>query len=452
MSGPRTIEDASGFRGSPASIHNPATIAELAAVLRDAARAHAPVAIAGGLTGVTGGAIPGPDSCAAWMISLDRMAGLRVDGDTAIAGAGVSLETLHRAAARAGLFYPPDPTEWTASVGGSIATNASGSRSFLYGATRRWIRALTVVMADGEIRRFERGHAVDFPVPRIPLPSTTKNTAGYPLAPGMDWVDLIAGSEGTLAVVAEAELALLPAPRDLITGVVFFDSEEGAIAAVDAWRGVEGLRMLEYMDRASLDLVRARFEDTPQAGAALLYEQEADDDAVDAWVDRIDAAGASPDIAWLAASQADRERFRHLRHALPEAVNDTVRRNGFLKLGSDYAAPVARNREMFEAYRRRLKREFQGAYVLFGHVGDAHLHANILPRSQAEFDRGKEAMLDLAREAVAMGGTVSAEHGLGKRKRHLLELQYLAGEIAAMRAVKTRLDPEWRLSPGNLFA
>ncbi len=453
---PRPIEDASGFRGLARRVLIPSSMEELSAAVSEAAAAQAAITIAGGLTGVTGGAVPasGPESSEDWLISMERLNALRVEADRAVAGAGVTLVDLHAAASKIGRFYPPDPTEWLATVGGTIATNASGSRSFLYGSTRRYIRSLTVVFPSGEIRRLERGEAIDFAVPAIPLPRTTKNTAGYLLAPGMDWVDLLAGSEGTLAIVAQAELALLPAPGDLITGVVFFEHEPAAVAAVDAWRSIPNLRMIEYMDRASLDLVRPRFGEIPAAGAAILYEQESPHDPsteIDAWVERIESAGADPDQAWLAASLNDRERFRQFRHALPEAVNTTVRRNGFLKLGSDYAVPPDRNSAMLAAYRGRLDTEFQGQYVIFGHIGDAHLHVNILPRSAREFENGREAMADLARTAVSLGGTVSAEHGLGKRKRALLNIQYAPEHIAAMRDVKRRLDPEWRLSRGNLF-
>ena len=136
---------------------------------------------------------------------------------------------------------------------------------------------------------------------------------------------------------------------------------------------------------------------------------------------------------------------------LPELVNDTVRRNGFTKLGSDYAVPIARNLEMLDVYRRALEADFAGRYVIFGHLGDAHVHVNILPSTAAEFERGKALMVELAREAVRLGGTVSAEHGLGKRKAPLLALMFSPGEIEAMRAVKRRLDPQWLLGRGTLF-
>jgi FAD/FMN-containing dehydrogenase len=446
---PRYLEDASGFRGFAERLFRPGTAEEAAAIVRDAAREGTPLTVRGAGTGVTGGGV----AQGGWIISTERLSALRLDKGCATAGAGVVLRDLQEAAARSGQLYPPDPTEWTASAGGTIATNASGSRSFLYGATRRWVRGLTVVMADGTIRRFRRGDAIDFEVPAIPLSGAIKNTAGYLLRPGMDWIDLFAGSEGTLGLITEAELALIPAPAALLTGAVFFADDAAAIAAVDEWRPIAGCRMLEYMDQGSLRLLASVIPETPAAGAAIICEQETGDPAADveAWVDRVEAAGADAERSWFAVSDADRERFRRFRHALPEAVNDTVRRNGFMKLGSDYAVPRGRNLDMLRAYRDRLEAEFAGRYVIFGHIGDAHVHVNILPASRAEFDRGREALLDLARTAVAMGGTVSAEHGLGKRKRALLEIQYGREHLEAMRAVKRYLDPQSIFGRGNIF-
>jgi FAD/FMN-containing dehydrogenase len=173
---------------------------------------------------------------------------------------------------------------------------------------------------------------------------------------------------------------------------------------------------------------------------------------VDAWYERLERARALLDASWFAISAADRERFRQFRHALPQMVNDTVRRNGCLKMGSDYAVPAERNSEMLAFYRRHLEERFPGQYVIFGHIGDAHVHVNVLPRSGEESERAQALMLEFAREAVRLGGTVSAEHGLGKRKAHLLEVQYAPEHIEAMRAVKRRLDPRWILGRGTLFA
>jgi len=310
------------------------------------------------------------------------------------------------------------------------------------------------VLADGSVRDAARGAAIDFDPGTVPLPHVTKNTAGYLLRPGMDWVDLFIGSEGTLGVITQATLRLLPAPAAVLAGVVFFPADDSAIDAVEAWRAASSHRMLEYIDRPSLNLLRARFPEIPaEAGAAILFDQDLtaeDDPEVDHWLDRIQSAGALVEASWFATSAADRERFRHFRHSLPELVNETVRRSGAIKMHSDYAVPLARNREMLAYYRRRLDAEFPGRYVIFGHIGDAHVHVNIFsdPANPAQ---ASDLLLEFARRAVELGGTVSAEHGVGKRKAHLLKLQYSTDYLEAMRAVKRRLDPENILGRGTVL-
>jgi FAD/FMN-containing dehydrogenase len=433
----RGTVDASGYRGHADEVLVPADESEVAGLLVRAGREGIPITIAGAGTGITGGGV----AQGGWVLSLEKFTRLEISPGKAVAGAAVSLQSLQAEAAPTRQFYAPDPTEITASIGGTIATNASGSRSFRYGSTRCHVLAFRVALMDGSIREFRRGEVIDFDVPAIPRPATTKNTAGYQLAPGMDWVDLFVGAEGTLGVVLEAELQLLPAPSDVLAGVVFFPDDARALDAVERWRTLERLRMLEYFDRNSLDLLRTRYSEVPaSAGGALLIEEE--DPDIDAWLER------APEDNWFAITASDRERFRCFRHALPELVNDCIRRRGFLKLATDYAVPPPRTREMLACYHEWLA---PYEYVVFGHIGDGHVHANVLSRSQAEFESASELMLEFARQSVALGGVVSAEHGLGKRKAHLLALQYTPEQIEAMRAVKRRLDPQWLLGRGTLF-
>ena len=448
---PAYLEDASGYRGFAERVIVPSDEAGVVAALREASTAGMPVTIAGAGTGVTGGRVP----LGGWVISLEKFTRLEIQKGEATAGPGVLLRDLHAAAQSTGQFYPPDPTETGASMGGTIATNASGSRSFRYGATRRWIERLRVVLANGRTLDVGRGDAIDFHCPAIPLPAVSKNTAGYLLRPGMDWIDLFAGSEGTLGVVTEARLRLLPAPRAVLAGVVFFPNDDAAVDAVSDWRECAPVRMLEYFDQPSLALLRSRFPEIPAAAsAALLFDQELkseDDPEIDLWSRRIEEAGALAQDSWFALSASDRERFRRFRHSLPELVNDTVRRNGVLKMNTDYAVPLDRNREMLAYYRQRSEQEFPGRYVIFGHIGDAHLHVNLFS-SPENPQHATGLLLEFARKAVELGGTVSAEHGLGKRKAHLLPLQYAAEHLESMRAVKQRLDPQNLLGRGVLFA
>jgi FAD/FMN-containing dehydrogenase len=391
-----------------------------------------PLTISGGGTGLTGGRVPQ----GGWVVSLENFTRLEVHEGYARVGAGLFLRDLKAS----NQFYAPDPTETWAALGGTMATNASGSRSFLYGSTRRHIQALRVATMDGKIHEYRRGDKVDFPIPDVPVPNTTKHTAGYYLRPDLDWIDLFIGSEGTLGILLEAEVILLPTPAELLTAVVFFASDEAALDAVEAWQKIPGLRMLEYMDSHSLALL-----DNPHK-AALLIEQIGDEPH-----DLLEQADALWDASWFANNAADRERFRVFRHSLPERVNDTVRRNGSLKMGTDFAVPLGRNRDMLKIYRDACDKYFPNQYVIFGHIGDAHLHVNLLPTTSAEQTTAKELILHLAREAVALGGTVSAEHGVGKRKAHLLALQFNQDQIHSMKKVKRHLDPEWRLGVGSLF-
>ena len=432
-------EDASGYKGWADQFHRPQSEQELAGLLAEASRVGAPVTIVGGLTGLTGGGA----AQGGWAISMERLNGIEIRRGAAVCGPGVLLKDLQTAARETAQFFAPDPTESMASLGGAIATNASGSRSFRYGSTARHVLGLRVAFVDGQVREFKRGEPVEFPIVPLSLPRTTKNSAGYRLKPGMDWVDLFAGSEGTLGVITQAEVQLLPVPEELLTGVIFFPSDTAALDAVDAWRGVPGLRMMEYCDRAALHLIGIPHE------AALLIESE--DDDLEGWQQRLESSGALVADSWIAASDNDRERFRKLRHSLPETVHARVRRNGFMKVGSDYAVPIEHNREMIAFYRKRMEEALPGLYVIYGHIGDAHVHVNTMPETQLQFEQAQALMKEFAEKAVSLGGTVAAEHGLGKRKVHLLRLQYSDIELEAMREIKKRFDPQWLLGQGTLF-
>jgi FAD/FMN-containing dehydrogenase len=423
------ITDASLYPGHADEIFSPRDEAELLEILNRAHREQVPVTIMGAMTGVTGAAVPQ----SGWGISMAKLNSIEIQPGRAIVGPGALLRDVQSTAARSGQFYPPDPTENTASIGGNIAANASGSRSFRFDATREYVIGLRIARMGGNLMEVRRGDEVDFPVRPVRLPRTTKHSAGYRLCARMHFTDLFTGSEGTLGVVTQAQLKLIPALGELTGGVVFFPSEEAALDAVDRWRPLAGLNMLEYLDRTSLEIMEVPHK------AALIIEYEGDCD--------LDMSGALEAESWFAISAADRERFRQFRHALPERVNDRIRRTGFMKLSTDYAVPLDKGREMLAIYRKELR----GAHVIFGHIGDAHLHINTFSESAAEFESAKSLMTELAREAVRLGGTVGAEHGLGKRKAHLLKLQYSPEEIESMRAVKKHFDPQWLLGRGTML-
>jgi FAD/FMN-containing dehydrogenase len=444
------LEDASGATGYADRICVPANEAELLRLLRDAAREHAAVTVAGGGSGLTGGRVPR----GGWVISMEKFRRLEVGSGVATVGAGVTLHELHAAAKVKGQFYPPDPTETMAFLGGTISCNSSGSRSFMYGATRRWIERLRVALPSGDVLDVRRGDKIDFDVPLIPQPAAKKHSCGYPLRPGMDWIDLFTGAEGTLGAVIEADVRLLPIPRTLLNGVVFFPTDEAGLYALESWRSVPGLRMLEWLDEPALRMIEHRYPEVPpDSKSALIIEQICEDDsAIDSWLDRLSETGAFEEKSWFGFSDTDRERFRKFRHGLAECSMETSIRNGFRGLTTDNSVPVPHHREMLAIYREAMERIMPGHYCIFGHAGDAHPHVNMLPVSQQQFEAAAEDLPRIAAEAVRLGGSAAAEHGLGKRKAKFLRIQYSAEHIDAMKAVKRRFDPEWRFSRGTLFS
>jgi FAD/FMN-containing dehydrogenase len=410
-----------------------------------------PLTLAGAGTGLTGASIPVSGA----VLSLQRFQRLEIFKGRARCGAGVQLSDLHQAAANSHQLLGPNPTEISASVGGTVSTNASGARSFQYGSMRQQVLGVEATLMDATTSYRSRGDRVDFHFEPVRMPETRKNSAGYCLKPALEWVDLLAGSEGTLAVISEIELKLCDEPAAVLGGVVFFPADCAAVDAVGEWRRVHGLRMLEYMDRHALHLLRSHSEPIPPAAqAALLIEQNLSgegDEEIDMWTGRLEEHLALAQQSWFGLEDSDRERFRQFRHKLPVIVTDRVRRNGFSKFGTDFAVPVEKYRELHSYYQLRCEEAFPDKYTIFGHIGDANVHVNLLPETKEEADRGEHLIEEFAAVVVSMGGTVAAEHGIGKTKTDLLALMYSPREIDSMKSVKRQLDPQLLLGQGTLF-
>ena len=509
---PDFLRDESRRSGTADALAQPRTEEELRVALALARERGWPVTVQGGRTGITGGAVPE----GGLIISLSRMnrvLGLRQNADGRFVlkvQSGVVLQDLRRmlharefatdgwdteslaalAALRAALpqIFAPDPTETTATLGGMVACNASGACTFRYGATRPHVVGLRLMLADGDVLALQRGvaraHGREFAletesqrrlvgrIPNYELPQV-KNAAGYFAAADMDLLDLIIGSEGTLGILTELDLQLLSAPGVRWGLMAFFPDQVAAVRFVNGARaaGDAQLVALEYFDAHALDLLR-RTRPRSEALTALpempahfhtaVYaelhaaDEDAAGDSAAALAEIMTASGGSEDASWLAASEHDMEKFKAFRHALPEAVNSLIdeRRKTeptLTKLGTDMAVPDAHLGAILERYERDLAAAGLD-YVIFGHIGNNHLHVNILPASKADYQRGRELYLAWARDVVEWGGTVAAEHGIGKLKAPMLEIMFGAAGIAGMRAVRRVFDPAARLSPGNLFA
>ncbi|MEZ4318182.1 MAG: FAD-binding oxidoreductase [Myxococcota bacterium] len=449
------LTDASNIPGHADGLFRPSTTEEVAEIVREANRTRTPLTVTAGRTSTTAAAVP----MGGWLLSTERLAAIEHIGhDAATAQAGVWLGEFQSAIEATGRFYPPDPTSrHDCTLGASIATNASGARSFKYGPTRRWVEALEVVLADGTVLTADRHTPIpsDWPVPRWTEPSV-KTAAGY--APPRTLLDLFVGQEGTLGVITRATVRLTELPAEVLGVVAFFPSRASAIAFVqrarDAQRadpaGALSPRCLEYLDRHCLELARDRVGEVPDAAVAALFcEQEVcvgEEAHLAAWWALLEEVGALADDTLLTTDDAGRENLHAFRHAIPAGINEEVVRNGMPKVGTDLSVPDAGLVEIMDAYDRAPLR-----HVLFGHIGDNHLHLNLLPTNPEELAQAKAYYDTLAARAVALGGSVSAEHGIGKTKRAHLRTMVGDGVIEQFQRLKSHLDPHWILGRGNVI-
>lgn len=475
------LHDESGLLGAHCDkVLIPETYSEVSDILKEASSKNIPVSISGAGTGVTGGRLPFGDN----VLSLEKLDNiLSVNPGSMTVQAGVPITKIHQAAGSIGYVYPPDATEWDASIGGNIATNASGSRSFKYGSTRQYIDSIKVVLANGEILDVPRGKYLakgltieilnpksealtKFQIPNIQMPNI-KNAAGYYSKPDMDLIDLFIGSEGTLGVIVEARLKLLPVEGYTFAAFAFFDSNEQALAFVKDAKSrtflsrknmdPKGLNALaiEYFDKNSLSLLRNKFGNIPSdKNAAIFFEEEITPERepgfLDDWAALLEKNGVNIESVWSATEPEKEAEFKKIRHELPVLVNEIVRSRGIAKVGTDIAVPWEKFPEMFSVYVKELSASGMD-HLIFGHIGDNHLHANILPKNEAERQKAKEIYLRFARTAVALGGTISAEHGIGKLKHAFLREMYGERGICEMVRVKKYLDPKMILGRDNIF-
>lgn len=493
----------------------PSSTREVAAIMAAASQTKTPVTVSGAGTGVTGSRVP----LGGWVLSTELLRSVEQSSDGSVAAvewidretnltygivsslsdptptvkvpAGMTLDAIQRLVRELGWFYPPDPTEWSAFIGGAVATNASGARTFKFGSTRQYVEGLRVVLSTGAVVRLDRTQtirqladgwqvvdgkkALTITLPTLPQLHLTKNAVGFPTYPDMPLLELFVGTEGTLGVVTEVVLRLVPRPKTILSLVSFFDSYNKALAFVSTAQQhrAEDLfpipMSVEFFDSNSLDLIRQRTKHVPQKAVAAVYlEQDASgeeelDKSLEIWAEKLEEVGELD--SWAEMDDAGIERHKSFRHSLPEGVNEIIRRNGVSKLGTDFSVPTDRFGDVFQLY-QQVGAEFeqyqrslggqptQPAYVLFGHIGDSHLHMNFLPRSQEELDHAKGLYLRMVKQVVAWGGTISAEHGVGKKEYEGRPyLYYLVGEdgLSQLRTLKRQLDPAEVLNKGNLF-
>lgn len=476
----------------------------------DALRSSRTVLAIGAQSSLTGGATPMGEM----ILSLARMNRvLDVRPHSITVEPGVTVEAMQQALAAVGAWFPPAPTFTGATAGGIVATNAAGAATFKYGTTRDWVKALTIVLADGTVLELERGgarahdgHIVietcsgerSVPIPTYKMPTTAKRSAGYHAAIDMEPIDLFIGSEGTLGVVTRITFrALAPAPT-VAMAFVPCPSERAGIDLVTRLRVVSletrrnsdelgiDVSAIEHLDRRSIRILeedgvarRHNLSIPPASEIILLVQLElapATADSVTRQVEEALMPGAADstvvrlcrlldEMELLAATELAlpghmrrMEDFVAAREAVPAGVNQRVgtvkrqRDERIAKTAADMIVPFERFAEMMEIYKRGFESR-QLDYAIWGHISDGNVHPNVIPRSFVDVEKGREAILEFGREVARLGGCPLAEHGVGRSVVKQALLRQLFGDdgIDQMRAVKQVLDPDWKLAPGVLF-
>ncbi len=504
------LRDESKKVGYAESISFPETHEQVREIMAELYKTGTPVTVQGSRTGLASAAVPFGGHVLN-LSRMDKVLGMRQENDRfyITVQPGVILQKLNKSIAARSFstdawneasqetykiftaapaqMFTPDPTESTASIGGMVACNASGARSYHYGSTRRHISALRGVLANGQsiflrrgevyanglelTLRTEQGNTLTVQLPTYTMPNC-KNASGYYCEKNMDALDLLIGSDGTLMVLTEIEIALLPSPA-LTWGVTaFFPKQEQAVAYTKLVRRIsQGIAAVEYFDGCSLDILRKqKAESTAFAGLPLLPEEygcavytelhcDSEEQAY-ALLEKLGnyctQAGGDSNMTWVATSDSDRDMLHFFRHAVPESVNMQVERSKrnypeITKVGGDLAVPDAHFETLLSLYDSTLAKEGL-QHAAWGHIGDNHIHVNILPRDMDEYNRGKALLAHWAGEVSRMGGAVSAEHGVGKLKAPFLEVMYGSEHIREMAALKTTFDPKCMLGRGNLFS
>ncbi|MBU0686969.1 MAG: FAD-binding oxidoreductase [Candidatus Margulisbacteria bacterium] len=447
---------------------------EIPQILKEASKNHTPITISSGKTGTTGGCIPLKGKILS-VEKLNKIININKKNLTATVECGVVLEDLQKALAKENLVYLPDPTESTCLLGGTLATNASGSRTFKYGPTRNHVKRIKVVLSTGEILDIERGKIFAegrrFETIKCDLPSyempMIKNAAGYYVYDNMDLIDLFIGSEGTLGVIVEMDLKIAVKPEKIFGGIVYFNNPKDCLNFVKEVRQISleskksgditklSAASIEYLDQYTLDLIREKNPSIPKdAKAAIFFEQEStetvEDDLLQQWSDLIEKHGADLDQCRIALTELEDKELKEIRHSIPETINEIFKRTGFQKLATDIAVPADAFDEMMAYYDEILK-PLSIHHLAFGHIGNYHLHVNQLPKNNEEKELALKNIKLFVTKAVQLGGTISAEHGIGKIKKPYLKIMYGENGIKEMAAVKKALDPALILNLDNIF-
>ncbi|MEW6571020.1 MAG: FAD-linked oxidase C-terminal domain-containing protein [Nitrospirota bacterium] len=425
--------DASGLERVPSAVVWPNTTEDVVKIMKYAYENNIPVVPRGAGTGTTAGAVP---SKGAVILSLEKMKKiLEIDGQNlnVICEPGVINGKLQRELERWGLFYPPDPASMNfCTIGGNVAENAGGPRALKYGVTRDYVMEIEAVLPDGKLITVGT--------------KTRKGVVGY------DLVRLFVGSEGTLSVFTKIRLKVLPCPEEVITFLVIFDNLEASGTAVSTIISSKIIpRTLEFMDREAIFAVE-NFKPVglPQnAEAILLVELDGYPSTIRTEAERVVdiCQGLGAEV-----KMAEDEYARSNLWAARRAVSPALYHIKPTKINEDIVVPRSNLTEMLKRL-RKISEESGIKIVNFGHAGDGNIHVNIMvDRTDREkYKKGSSLVGLIFQETLALGGTISGEHGVGLTKKDYIGMELSKTQCDIMKSIKKVFDPRNILNPGKIF-
>ncbi len=444
--------DSSNYPGYAEALVRPKSVSEVIEIVKEANSKKIPITTIGNRSSLTGSAA----ALGGWILDTSQMTKIleiNTKEKFAIAEPGMMLSDLKKTILEQGVFYAPDPTsEKECFFGGSIATNASGSRTFKYGSTRKYVRALEVVLASGEVLNLRK-------------PEIEKNTFGY--LPFQNMVDIFVGSEGTLGIITKIEVELLEKPENFFGGMAFFKTLNEALDFVINVRSelthkISAItpRAIELFDCHGLNIIKpdSTFKIPEPAQAAIFFEQEYKAEEFESilnnWVSFLEKNKAIVDDTIIADVPKQQEELRELRHKVPSHLFEEggkFTRDGGGKVSTDWSVPIKRIHEIIDYAQKLTKDARINEPVIYGHIGNGHPHYNFIAKDSAEKKQILEVVHRTCQQVVLLGGTIAAEHGIGKIKKDFVKYQYPQTVINAMKSLKYSLDPNGIMAPGNMF-
>jgi glycolate oxidase len=419
----------------PEVVVTPTCTDQVARLLRFANQGEIPVTPRGAGYGYVGGCVPVNGGIALSLVKMNRIKEIAVADGVAVVEPGVITGDLQREVRNRRLFYPPDPASLkNSSIGGNIATNAGGPRCLKYGVTRHYVLGLEVVLAGGNIVRLGG--------------RTHKNKTGF------DLVGLFVGSEGMLGVVTEATLRLLPLPPARASLSLSFSSIEAAAAAVQKIL-LEGYlpSALEIADRFTLEAARRHLSRrlVPDGDAHLLIDLDGHEEPVRSSLEALSTLVKSLGALNLEAAFGEEacEKLWDLRRGFSESLKAT----GLMKLNEDVTVPRGKLVELMR-FSGGLQERYGFPVACFGHAGDGNIHVNVMvaePDKKEVGEKMEQALDDLFRFVIAIGGAITGEHGIGLAKKRWWPQAVSSESIALHQTIKHALDPEGILNPGKFL-